>query len=99
VRRIYATLAADGDPANLMFTPDEQALKCELAPGTFTPVPNAWGARGATTAKLSALSVPELQDALTIAWRHAIATKGRGALGRAPQGWTPVFRKGHAITR
>jgi hypothetical protein len=59
VRRIYATLAADGDTANLMFTPDEQALKCELAPGTFTPV-------------------PELQDALTIAWRHAIATKGRG---------------------
>lgn len=78
MRRIYATLAADGDTANLMFTPDEQALKCELAPGTFTPVPNAWGARGATTAKLSALSVPELQDALTIAWRHAIATKGRG---------------------
>jgi hypothetical protein len=77
VRRIYATLAADGDTANLMFTPDEQALKCELAPDAFTPVPNAWGIRGATTAKLSALSVPELQDALTIAWRHAIAAKGR----------------------
>jgi hypothetical protein len=77
VRRIYATLAADGDTANLMFTPDEQALKCELAPDAFTPVPNAWGARGATTARLSALSVPELQDALTVAWRHAIAAKGR----------------------
>ena len=77
-RVTFATLAPDELTANLKFAPDEQALKCELAPGTFTPVPNAWGARGATTAKLSALSVPELQDALTIAWRHAIATKGRG---------------------
>ena len=77
VRRIYATLTADGKTANLMLTPDEQALKCELAPDAFSPVPNAWGARGATTAKLSALTVPELQDALTVAWRHAIAPKGR----------------------
>ena len=76
VRRIYATLAADGKTANLMLTPDEQALKCELAPDAFNPVPNAWGARGATTAKLSALTVPELQDALTVAWRHAITPKG-----------------------
>ena len=67
VRRIYATLTADGKTANLMLTPDEQALKCELAPDAFSPVPNAWGARGATTAKLSALTVPELQDALTVA--------------------------------
>jgi hypothetical protein len=77
VRRIYATLAGDGKTANLMFTPDEQALKCELAPEAFSPVPNAWGVRGATTATLSALTVPELQDALTIAWRHAVAVKGR----------------------
>lgn len=77
VRRIYATLAPDAQTANLMLTPDEQMLKCELAPGAFSPVPNAWGARGATTAKLSALTVPELRDALTVAWRHAIAAKGR----------------------
>ena len=43
VRRIYATLAADGRTANLMFTPDEQALKCTVAPEAFSPVPNAWG--------------------------------------------------------
>jgi hypothetical protein len=63
VRRIYATLAADGKIANLMLTADEQALKCELAPEAFCPVPNAWGAHGATTAKLSALRIPELRDA------------------------------------
>jgi hypothetical protein len=77
VRRICATLAADGKTANLLLTADEQALKCELAPDAFRPVPNAWGARGATTAKLSALRIPELQDALTIAWRHAVPNKPR----------------------
>jgi hypothetical protein len=75
VRRIYATLAADGKTANLMLMADEQALKCALAPDA--PVPNAWGARGATTAKLSALRIPQLQDALTIAWRHAVPNKPR----------------------
>jgi hypothetical protein len=75
VRRIYATLVADGKSANLMLTPDEQALKCAVAPDAFSPIPNAWGVRGATTAKLSALTATELRDALTIAWRHALAKK------------------------
>ncbi|MGA8653684.1 MAG: hypothetical protein WB677_24255 [Xanthobacteraceae bacterium] len=61
-----------------MLTPDEQALKCELAPDAFSPIPNAWRARGATTARLSALSIPELRDAPTIARRHAISQKGGG---------------------
>jgi hypothetical protein len=75
VKRIYATLAADGLTANLMLTPDEQALKREVAPEAFSPVPNAWGARGATTAKLKALTVEELRDALALAWRHALPKK------------------------
>jgi hypothetical protein len=29
--------------------------------------------RGATTVRLSALSIPELKDALTVAWRRAVA--------------------------
>jgi hypothetical protein len=72
VRRIYATLAADGRTANLMLTPDEQALKCELAPEAFRRIPNAWGAHGATTAKLSALTVAELRSVLAMAWQHAV---------------------------
>jgi hypothetical protein len=82
VKRIYATLAADGKTANFMFAPDEQALKCELAPEAFSVIPNAWGARGATTAKLSAMSIAELRDALTIAWRPALPAKPtrKGAL-------------------
>lgn len=75
VRRIYATLAADGRTANLMLTPDEQAFKCMMAPKAFVPVPNAWGQRGATTVMLHAVDSTELRDALQTAWRHAIAKK------------------------
>jgi YjbR len=75
VKRIYATLAADGLSANLMFAPEEQALRCLVAPQAFTPVPNAWGKRGATTATLAGLSTAELRHALTVAWRRALAKK------------------------
>jgi len=39
VRRIYATLAADGRTANLMLTSNEQEFKCLLAPEAYAPVP------------------------------------------------------------
>jgi len=64
VRRIYATLAPDGRTANVMLTPDEQALKCEVAPEAFSRIPNAWGERGATTATLAKLPVAELRNVL-----------------------------------
>ena len=71
VARIFATLAADGRTANFKFAPDEQELKCLTAPEAFTPIDNAWGRQGWTTAKLAALGAAELKDALEIAWRHA----------------------------
>jgi hypothetical protein len=77
VRRIYATLAPDGKTANLMLTPDEQALKCEVAPEAFSRIPNAWGARGATTATLAKLTAADLRNALETAWQHAAAKKRR----------------------
>jgi hypothetical protein len=75
VARIYVTLAADGRTANFKFTPDEQEFKCMMAPDAFAPVPGGWGAQGWTTATLSAMSAPQLQDALETAWRHAVQTK------------------------
>jgi hypothetical protein len=83
VRRIYATLAGDGKTANLMFTPEEQALKCLVAPDAFSALPNAWGARGATCADLAALTIPELRAALVIAWqRAAVLSPSRKHIGR-----------------
>jgi hypothetical protein len=75
VKRIYATLAADGKTANLKFTPDEQDFKCMLAPEVFVPVPNAWGRQGWTTLTLATASAAELQAALEMAWANAVPAK------------------------
>ena len=77
VARIYVTLAADGRSANFKFMPEEQEFKCMMAPEAFAPVRGGWGKQGWTTATLSALSVPELTDALEIAWRHALPKRGK----------------------
>ena len=79
VKRIYATLAADGRSANLMLTPDEQALKCLTAPEIFTPVPGGWGRNGATTATLSAIGKTELVAALELAHARALPKPKRSA--------------------
>jgi hypothetical protein len=70
-RVTFATLAPDRLTANLKFAPDEQALKCEVAPEAFSALPNAWGARGWTLARLAALSEAELRTALALAYAHA----------------------------
>lgn len=79
VARIYATLAADERTANLKLTPDEQEFKVLLAPEAFRPVDGGWGRQGWTTIELDRLSVAELQAALEMAWRHALARTGSRA--------------------
>lgn len=79
VKRIYATLAADGKSANLKLTPDEQEFKCMLAPEVFAPVPNAWGRQGWTTLTLAKASTADLRAALEMAWAHALPAKPRRA--------------------
>jgi hypothetical protein len=70
-RITFATLAPDELSANIKFAPDEQALKCAVAPNAFAALENAWGRRGWTCATLAALSEAELKAALEMAWRHA----------------------------
>jgi hypothetical protein len=82
-RVTFATLAPDELSANVKFAPDEQALKCVVAPDAFAALDNAWGRRGWTSATLAALSEAELRAALEMAWRHAApkasTRKRRGA--------------------
>ena len=72
-RVTFATLAPDELTANIKFAPDEQALKCAVAPEAFAALDNAWGRQGWTRATLAALSEPELGAALEMAWRHGSA--------------------------
>jgi hypothetical protein len=77
VNRIFATLAADGLSANLLFTPDEQEFKCQLAPEIFSPVGGAWGKQGYTTIILPEASEQEVAAALAMAHAHAVAKRRR----------------------
>jgi hypothetical protein len=72
-RVTFATLAPDELTANIKFAPDEQALKCTVAPDAFAALDDAWGRRGWTCATLAALSEAELKAALEMAWRHGAA--------------------------
>jgi len=82
-RVTFATLAPDELTANIKFAPDEQALKCAVAPDAFMPLDDAWGRRGWTQATLAALSEPELRAALEMAWRHCAAKpKTRRSMAR-----------------
>jgi hypothetical protein len=72
-RVTFVTLAADGLTANFKFTPDQQALKCAVAPDAFTALANRWGSQGWTAATLAALNEAELAAALELAWRGAPA--------------------------
>lgn len=72
VSRIYATLAADGLSANVKLGPDEQELKCLVAPDAFAPVPKAWGRQGWTAVQLARLDGRELASVLEMAWKHAL---------------------------
>ena len=82
-RVTFATLAPDERSANIKFSPEEQALKCAVAPDGFTPLDNAWGRQGWTHATLSALTERELQAALEMAWRHGAAPPSRRRPRRA----------------
>ncbi len=77
VKRIYATLAADGRSLNLKLTPEEQEFKTMMAPDVFSLIPNAWGRQGWTAVDLKAVGKAELLAALTMAWEHGRAKSGR----------------------
>lgn len=85
VKRTFATLSADGLSANFKFTPDEQALKCTVAPDAFTAIPNGWGRQGWTTGILAKLTAAELKAALEMAWRHATPPPRKRAATAKPR--------------
>lgn len=64
MRRIFATLAPDRLSANLMYGPSDQKHFCEARPEAFSPVPNKWGDKGATTVRLDAVTENQLREAL-----------------------------------
>jgi hypothetical protein len=92
-RKMFATLKADGSDLNLMFDPDTRDLFCDMAPHAFSPVPGAWGMRGATRCDLAAVDEPTLQSALIAAHTMAAPKSGRGSAPRASPAGTRRNRR------
>jgi hypothetical protein len=70
--KIFATLGyPDSTWGMLKLTPIEQQMFIDAEPEAFKPCAGAWGRRGATKVKLSALKKATLRRAMTAAWEFA----------------------------
>jgi hypothetical protein len=68
--KIFATLGyPDEAHAVVILPPEEQSDYVAAAPSAFAPVQGAWGKRGATQARLDAVTATTMQAALVTAWR------------------------------
>lgn len=73
--KIFATMPADCETANLMLGPDEQSILCGAEPEVFSPVQNKWGDNGATVMILTTCDEMTLRSALVMAWKIAAPEK------------------------
>ena len=81
--RIFATLHHDDAFGMVKLTPDEQRTFMEDYPAAFQPESGAWGRAGCTQVRLDAVDEDALGQALTLAWRAAVAEPPRRSRARA----------------
>ena len=79
--RIFATLHTGGESGMVKLTPDQQRTFVQDHPTAFEPEAGAWGRQGCTAVTLDAVDEDVLGEAITLAWRNAVA-KGAARGGR-----------------
>jgi hypothetical protein len=67
-RRMFATYLAEDHTMNIFLSPAEQKVFCKKHDEGIYPVPNKWGAKGATTFDLSLAPKEIVMEALRIAY-------------------------------
>ena len=78
--RIFATLTHDEKLGMVSLTPEAQQGFMREHPSAFSPVNGSWGMQGATRVHLESVEEDALGEAMTTAWRLAVAkgpTKSR----------------------
>lgn len=73
--KIFATLRQVDQRAVVKFSPDEQKLFMETAPGMFEPVHGSWGQKGWTRVILAKADAETVRHAMTYAWRSVAPKK------------------------
>ena len=71
--RIFATLSHDERVGMVALTPDDQKAFIREHLSAFSPVNGAWGLQGATHVHLESVDEDTLGEAMTLAWRTAVA--------------------------
>jgi hypothetical protein len=71
--RIFSTLDHEERLGMVSLTPDQQQTFMREHPSTFSPVNGAWGMQGATRVHLESVEEDTLGEAMTVAWRLAVA--------------------------
>jgi hypothetical protein len=74
-KRMFATYLEKENTANIFLTPKEQATFCEIDSINIYPVPNKWGAKGATTCALSNVAKEVVSEALLSAYSDVMKSK------------------------
>ena len=83
-RRIFATLARNGNDMNLKFEREQQAHFCALAPHAIAPVPGGWGRMGWTSCDLSQVDSKTFNAALKAAHERANVAQPKARKKRSP---------------
>ena len=69
--KIFATLGyPDTTWGMVKLTPEQQQMFVDAEPAVFSPVKGGWGARGATSVALKAVSADTLRPAMELAFRN-----------------------------
>ena len=68
-KKIFATLSFEDKTLNLMFSPQLQLIFCPPQSDVIFPIPNKWGANGATTINLNKASKKLVTSALQAAYK------------------------------
>jgi hypothetical protein len=70
-KKIFLTMDEKNKRACLMLSPMDQSVFCKYDLDVIYPVPNKWGASGATYVELDHVPEPLFRDALTVAYCKA----------------------------
>jgi hypothetical protein len=100
--RIFATLH-DGDRFGMVaLSPEDQAMFIRSRPSAFEPESGAWGLQGCTRVHIDSVDEDALGEAMTLAWRRAVAkpaTKRARATSAATRKIAPKPRTAAAGAR
>ena len=75
--KIWATMQAAKQQANLLLSPIDQSVFCAFDATIIYPVNNKWGLNGATTVELTKIKKGMLKDIMTTAYQQAFIKKNK----------------------